>query len=287
MNFFSERGREFLNAASLVAPQTLTIGSATREKVRGQDKLVIRFIEIPNPWIVNRTNAIVLVTKFGPDVDTLVGKRITLEALPTTYAGTATMGIRVVDTPADNHESAELIRTPPTASDWAAHIDNYLGRRWRLLPLPKYSKKPFPGEHWVDQQFDRSSLLENVIHEGNLAVEAGASKLVILDLDIDKLPKILDPNVSLTQKTARGYQIFLAAPFDSNLFASLKQVVPELDVPRVDAMYAVLPLSRTCTRDHGSKHGCKIHDLRMRAWIGGGLEAQVIPFVEFARRVLK
>lgn len=272
----------FLNARSLVGTKSFVIKSANSERIRDQIKLVLRFEEISNPFIVNKTNAEILATKFGPSVDGLIGKRIALVALPTTYKGEPVMGLRVVDPPA---EHAELVS--PSLADWERHIDNYIARGWRLIPLPKHSKKPYPGEFWTEQQFDRNSILENVTHGGNVAAEAGTSNIAILDLDSNKMPSVLDPFLTLSQKTARGFQFVTGLPFDQNLFDRLKQVVPELDTPRMGAMYAVLPLSQTCANDHGNKDVCRVHDLRVRTWIGAGLEASVLPFPEFAKVVLR
>lgn len=280
MDYYERAG--FLNAKSFVGTKSFIIRSAMSERIRDQDKLVLGFEETPNPLIVNRVNAEVLVAKFGPSVDGLVGKRIFLAALPTTYRGEPVLGLRIVNPPA---EHAELVS--PSLADWERHIDNYLARGWRLIPLPKHSKKPYPGEFWTEQQFDRNSILENVTHGGNVAAEAGSSNIVIVDLDSNKMPSVLNPFLTLSQKTARGFQFVTGLPFDQNLFDRLKQVVPELDTPRMGAMYAVLPLSKTCTNDHRNKDVCKVHDLRVRTWIGEGLNAKISPFVEFARRVLK
>ncbi|MDA4124733.1 MAG: bifunctional DNA primase/polymerase [Thaumarchaeota archaeon] len=285
LDFFPERRPKFLNSASLGEKRTLTIESAAGRLIRDQMKVVVTFKEIENGLILNRVNAEVLSTIFGPNLADLVGKRISLEVVPVEYKGQMTKGIRVAKAPPGTPGAMDFAFA--SFPEWEAHVDRYIEWGWTLIPIRPYSKGPFSKEHWLQDRFSRDSILQNILHQGNLGVVCGPSKLVVLDIDVDSTPDVLDPSASLTQRTARGWQIYLTKPFDDPLFQKLREIIPGLDLPRVGGAYSVAPLSATCSFDHGKNHRCRVHDLHVRRWVGRGLEGEAIPFTEYARLLLK
>jgi hypothetical protein len=287
MSFFERRLPPFLKASMLTGPTTYTIESAEALRIKGEVKPILRFRETASPLILIKPNAEFLKEKVGPRMDQLPGRRVTLEAEALSIQGKEVKSIRIVEVLPLDQQLQENPLPPPSMLEWTRHIDVYESRGWVWIPIRPNSKEPYRGEAWTEQAFNRDSILKNIQHGGNLAIVAGPSGLVVLDLDIDQMPRLLSSSITLTQRTSRGYQFFTREPFDHELFNRLKEAIPELDIPRTGPMYTVVPLSRTCTQDHGNKHDCKVHDLRVRTWVGEGLEAEALQFPEFVRTVLK
>jgi hypothetical protein len=58
-------------------------------------KVVLHLKGVRKPIIINKTNALALSEEFGKDFDTWVGKRVTVQAEPTTFGGKRVMGLRL------------------------------------------------------------------------------------------------------------------------------------------------------------------------------------------------
>jgi hypothetical protein len=186
---------------------------------------------------------------------------------------------------------------------WQKHIDFYFSKDWYIIPLSNKSKRPVAGVFWSERSLTKQEAEEHVREGGNLGVVAGKSGLVILDYDSHEInPELLD--LTLTCRSARGYLFFTREPFSSSLFEKLKAGTigvkgaqplgvkgtgvegtkpPGWDVPRVDIMYAVLPLSITCTGEQ-KKHTCKKHDYRIREFID--MSKKILYFRDFVRKAL-
>lgn len=165
---------------------------------------------------------------------------------------------------------------------WQKHIDFYFSKDWYIIPLSNKSKRPVAGVFWSEKSLTKQEAEEHVREGGNLGVVAGKSGLVILDYDSHEInPELLD--LTLTCRSARGYLFFTREPFSSSLFEKLKANWSHWDVPRVDIMYAVLPLSITCTGEQ-KKHTCKKHDYRIREFID--MSKKILYFRDFVRKAL-
>jgi hypothetical protein len=85
----------FLRAAEMQGPQAVTIKSAAVESLGDVQKPVVRFKEISQGLVLNRTNARVLSQMFGPETDSWVGKRLTLFVASVEFRGRQVPGIRI------------------------------------------------------------------------------------------------------------------------------------------------------------------------------------------------
>lgn len=119
-------GTRFLSASELKAPATATIdrideelfarpGEPTRTKkviyVRGGKKGIV----------INKTNASNLAAAFGKNFSAWVGKRITVKAELTTFAGKSTLGLRLYP---DRIESGPVAPPEPPKPPVAAAMSD-------------------------------------------------------------------------------------------------------------------------------------------------------------------
>jgi hypothetical protein len=74
----------------------LTIESVNTRDIKGRQKIVAAFKEIPDVLVLNKTNALILAEAFGDDTDAWVGKQITLVPTKRTFQGTLVDAIEVV-----------------------------------------------------------------------------------------------------------------------------------------------------------------------------------------------
>lgn len=74
----------------------LTIKATELRTIRGQNKLVVLFEEIPELLVLNKTNALVLAEAFGNDTDAWNGKKIMLQKIKRTFQGKLVDAITVV-----------------------------------------------------------------------------------------------------------------------------------------------------------------------------------------------
>ena len=152
-------------------------------------------------------------------------------------------------------------------SNWSVQVKAYESLGWWMIPLGRRSKKPQAGFSWNAESLNAKEALDHAAHDGNIGVVAGPSRLVILDYDKKEIPNKLLNVETIKAITPRGYQFFTEEPFDGKKYETLKLAYPGLDSsPRVDIMYAVVPLSITCTGEKGSSHICQKHDYRIREW---------------------
>lgn len=86
-----------LKAADISEPVTYTITAVEVRSLKGEAKPVASFAEIKSQWVINKTNIQALVKRYGNvQLSELVGKKVMLAKVPTTYEGDQTEGIRVV-----------------------------------------------------------------------------------------------------------------------------------------------------------------------------------------------
>jgi hypothetical protein len=115
-------GSQYLSATDLKKPFNATIEEIeqqdfARQGERERMKKVLRLKGVHKGIVLNKTNAVTLAEEFGKDFDDWIGKRITVKAEPTTFAGKRTMGLRLY--PA-NGEAAPALKAPkpkPKPSD--------------------------------------------------------------------------------------------------------------------------------------------------------------------------
>lgn len=113
-------GSQFVAAVEIGdATPTLTIDSVRVALVESMDpgkgaadKLVIYFREARRGWIVNVTNATLISTMFGDNVQEWVGKRVTLKVEPVRFGGNTLPGIRVAGSPDIPHTMQATIKMP-------------------------------------------------------------------------------------------------------------------------------------------------------------------------------
>lgn len=166
---------------------------------------------------------------------------------------------------------------------WADEISFYMMNGFHLIAIAKNGKVPIQGTAWKTAgRLTEEEALEHISNGKNLAVVAGFSGLVILDLDEELPSNMGNPtHTTLTMRSPRGYAFFTRAPFDREAWQSFQERHPQFDAPRKDILYQLVPLSKTCINDHGENHKCKRHDYRVREWIDR--DAPIIPFVEFVK----
>lgn len=167
-------------------------------------------------------------------------------------------------------------------------IQDYQARGFVLFPLPRHMKRPFKGHRWSEEEWTYEGLLAHVDAGSNLALIAGASGVAVIDVDHAELPAGLARMVpqTLTMRTPRGWAFFVKPPVTG--MARLLRRFPQVDTPRVDVMYELVPPSVTCARcrsDPDADDYCKgSHDWRFRVWAS---DAPVLPGAEFVKRALK
>lgn len=153
---------------------------------------------------------------------------------------------------------------------WAQHIAMYLSMNWHLIPLAPKSKKPMQRFHWdVEKPLDQVRAMDFVRSGCNLAVVAGPSNLVILDFDSDIPPELRDMlHLTQTVRTPRGYQFFCKSDVGDKMtfqryVRKLKRRFPNMDTPRTDIMYALVPPSQSDRNNEESENP----DYRVRLWV--------------------
>ena len=169
---------------------------------------------------------------------------------------------------------------------WSEHIATYLSLGWHLMPIAPRSKKPLDHYKWdVAKPLDQVRALDFMRAGCNIAVVAGPSRLVILDFDSEIAPELHDmAHLTMTARTPRGYQFYTGADISlgGQLYARyvsrLKRRFPNMDSPRVNVMYALVPPSQS---DRNNEEGEKT-DYRVRLWIPGAPE-KPIAFSRFVR----
>jgi hypothetical protein len=162
---------------------------------------------------------------------------------------------------------------------WADEISFYVRSGFHLIAIGKNAKVPVQGIAWKTAgRLTEEEALEFVSEGKNLAVVAGFSGLVILDVD-EEIPDV--GRLTLTMRSPRGYAFFTRAPFDRELWRDFQARHPEFDAPRKDILYQLVPLSKTCVNDHGENHRCRKHDYRVRQWIDRSVP--IVPFSEFVK----
>ena len=86
-----------LKAADLKQPTTLTVKAVRVATLKGESKPIASFEEIPQEWVINKTNIAALVKRYGDaELSSLVGKKVILASVGTTYQGDQVEGIRIV-----------------------------------------------------------------------------------------------------------------------------------------------------------------------------------------------
>ena len=171
-------------------------------------------------------------------------------------------------------------------SMWTESITRCLSLRMHLIPLAHNSKHPLERTHWsLDKRLNLKRALDFIGTGCNIGVVAGPSRLVILDYD-SEIPNSLTPaiNLTLTVKTPRGHQFYTKEPFSPSAYKVLKKRFPKFDTPRAGMMYALIPYSSTCTRDHEGGCDCEKHDYRLRTFLSGA--DAPIPFKDFVKGVI-
>ena len=181
--------------------------------------------------------------------------------------------------------------------EWKKQLSLYYGLGWNLIPIRVRSKRPL-ADNWnyaskaaEGPYIARPEAEDWVFKDFNLAVVAGPSGIIICDIDKPILfnDELLEKG--LVMKTARGYAIPLR--LDASCTAGTLRVLKELGYDfRQDVAYELVPLSVTCTHDHGKvEHymgkGCvdgKPHDYRVREWVNMG--KPLLSFAEFTVKTL-
>ena len=93
-------GSRFLAATDVKAPVSATIERVsyepfTRPGEPTRTKCVLHFKGGRKPMVVNKTNANAMAAAFGKAFDNWVGKRVSVRAEQTVFAGKPTLGLRV------------------------------------------------------------------------------------------------------------------------------------------------------------------------------------------------
>ena len=90
-----------LKASDLSGPTDFTISAVEVRSLKGVAKPVASFSGESRQWVINKTNIGAFVKKYGDvELSALVGKKVTLASVSTTYQGEQTEGIRIVGFPA-------------------------------------------------------------------------------------------------------------------------------------------------------------------------------------------
>lgn len=182
-------------------------------------------------------------------------------------------------------EKSESSWTQHWEEVWARHISMYLSMKWHLIPLAPKSKQPLDHYKWdVAKPLDQVRAMDFVRTGCNIAVVAGPSGLVILDFDQEIAPELRDLiHLTPTVRTPRGYQFFTKSDQGHKqtfqvLVKRLKRRFPNMDTPRTDIMYALVPPSQSDLYNETEER----HDYRVRLWVPGGRE-EPMGFSRFVR----
>jgi hypothetical protein len=85
-----------MKAEDLKQPQTFTVKAAIATNIKGKLRPRLTFEESDKEWIVNASNAAILAQMYGDiELGQLIGKKVRLASVPTTYQGKPVQGIRV------------------------------------------------------------------------------------------------------------------------------------------------------------------------------------------------
>lgn len=126
----------------------LTVDTIAWEQV-GQDqesRMILRFGEIEQGLVVNKTNAVTLGNLFGKNPNGWVGKRIALFATPVSFGGKTVMGVRVNPRAPKQPAQKPANGQPAAATPHEQQIVKELG----------YDAPPAPPE--FEAEFDDSGL---------------------------------------------------------------------------------------------------------------------------------
>lgn len=86
---------KYFNAADITHPRGMTISSVKKERVRDEDKIVMRFIGEQKALIVNVTNANRIADAYGSESDAWSGRPVTLVKETVYFRGSPVPGIVV------------------------------------------------------------------------------------------------------------------------------------------------------------------------------------------------
>ena len=86
-----------MKAGDLKEPTTFTVKAVRVASLKGESKPIVSFEETNKEWVINKTNAAALAKRHGDiELSGLVGKKVVLATVSTTYQGDQVDGIRVV-----------------------------------------------------------------------------------------------------------------------------------------------------------------------------------------------
>ncbi|MFI5450240.1 MAG: bifunctional DNA primase/polymerase [Candidatus Bathyarchaeia archaeon] len=173
---------------------------------------------------------------------------------------------------------------------WRKQLEFYSERGWSMRPIAARGKRPVQNRNnysTVNKKAPpltvKQALDEWIAEDFNLAIMAGPSKIIWLDIDEpERVPASFLDGASdyLMMRTARG----LAVPVERSVkIRELNTLTRRLSDIFVDTVrrgnsYQLVPLSVTCTRDNGTPDhrvdfgnapciDAPKHDLRVREWL--------------------
>lgn len=85
-----------MKSEDIKEPTKIVIENATVAVVKDKKKIVLSFENTQKKLVLNKTNAMELVVKFGADYQRWSGQEITIAAVPATFEGKTVKGIRVL-----------------------------------------------------------------------------------------------------------------------------------------------------------------------------------------------
>src|SRR5262245_22561972 len=113
-------GSKDLSATDLKAPvdaiiERVDFEEFTRPGEKPRKKAVVYFKNASKPMVLNKTNATTLATAFGKPFAGWIGKRVTVRAEQTVFAGKPTLGLRIypVANGRDRITSAPIVPPEP------------------------------------------------------------------------------------------------------------------------------------------------------------------------------
>lgn len=173
-------------------------------------------------------------------------------------------------------------------SKWHDTIRLYERLEWKIIAINKGTKRPVAQTAWATEPgLDARRMIDYTTQGFNLAVVAGPSGIAALDYDSKDMTIPLEQMAreTMTMRTPRGFCFVTKEPYSNKAFLALKKKLPGFESARVNILYELVPLSKTCTRDHAPEHECTLHDYRIREWLRPASFHNIIPFKEFCKAV--
>lgn len=88
---------KYLSAKNLgdIAGKTVVINTAFPDVINDEEKLIVRFVGIESPLVLNQTNLAILISEYGEDTDDWINNSVKINLVKVNYNGQMVDGIQL------------------------------------------------------------------------------------------------------------------------------------------------------------------------------------------------